>query len=275
MLKIRTDAFIEAENIGYLNIDNVVAESMSRHFCMGISAVNIQDSTLMSKDSCIFWISDAGIKKASISYHGNVLLSVDNGPFYWPRTATKEDLQRILPSYEQCSADMNEGIAIRMKNYVPGFTNMLQMAGYKLDPDPGEDTSAVYRYIMPENATTTCASGMFLRLHRILFQSKICHLPLIPMQIPLTMKSLTKTKITKNPPLATPTSFIHDEDEPYQDSDDDEDDDEPRNIPVEPVTLDHPIRFSRRHHPSGGRPRSEERREPRRKQSGTERKSEW
>ena len=57
-----TDAFIEAENIGYLNIDNVVAESMSRHFCMGISAVNIQDSTLMSKDSCIFWISDAGIK---------------------------------------------------------------------------------------------------------------------------------------------------------------------------------------------------------------------
>ena len=30
--------------------------------------------------------------------------------------------------------------------------------------------------------------------------------------------------------------FIHDEDEPYQDSDDDEDDDEPRNIPVKSVT---------------------------------------
>ena len=229
-----TDAFIEAENIGYLNIDNVVAESMSRHFCMGISAVNIQDSTLMSKDSCIFWISDAGIKKASISYHGNVLLSVDNGPFYWPRTATKEDLQRILPSYEQCSADMNEGIAIRMKNYVPGFTNMLQMAGYKLDPDPGEDTSAVYRYIMPENATTLAL------LDVLATPSDMIPIEDMPLATDSDADSIANEIIDEDEDYekSTPSNaddFIRDEDEPYQDSDDDEDDDEPRNIPIEPV----------------------------------------
>ncbi len=230
-----TDAFIEAENIGYLNIDNVVAKSMSRCFCKGISAVNIQDSTLMSEDSCIFWISDDRIKKASISYHGNVLLSVDRGPFYWPMTATIEDLQRILPSYEQCSADMNEGIAIRMKNYVPGFTNMLQMAGYKLDPDPGEDTSAVYKYIMPKKATTLAL------LDVLATPSDMIPIEDMPLATDSDADSIDNEIIDEDEDYekSTPSNaddFIHDEDEPYQDSDDDEDDEEPRNIPVKSVT---------------------------------------
>ena len=69
--------------------------------------------------------------------------------------------------------------------------------------------------------------------------------------------------------------MIVDEDEPYQDSDDDEDDDEPRNIPVKSVTPAIPSTLPEDTVTSERRLRFEERREPRRKQSGTGRKSEW
>lgn len=228
------DAFIKAENIGYLNIDNVVAESMSRCFCKGISAVNIQDSTLMSKDSCIFWISDDGIKKASISYQGHVVLSADSGPFLWPAAVSAEALQRILPSYDQCSSNINKGIAIRMKNYPPGFVDKLQTARYKLDPDPTVDSSAEYRYIMPDDSATIAI------LAELATPSDIIPVEDMPIATDSDADFMDDEIVDEDEAYekSTPSNAdesILDEDEPYQDEEDDEEAKEDRNTSAVPV----------------------------------------
>ena len=215
-----TDPLINAENIGSLKLNDVVYENMSRVFCQGISKAVIADSRLTSEDTCIFSIPEK-IEAASISYQGHVVLSADSGPFLWPAVVSAEALQRILPSYEQCSADINEGIVIRMKNYPPGFVDKLQTAGYKLDPDPRVDSSAEYGYIMPDDSATIAI------LAELATPSDIIPVEDMPIATDSDADFMDDEIIDEDEAYekSTPSNAdesILDEDESYQDEEDDE-----------------------------------------------------
>lgn len=227
------DFLINAESIKSLKLNDVVYENMSRVFCEGISEAVIADSRLTSEDTCIFSIPEK-IEAASISYQGHVVLSADSGPFLWPAVVSAEALQRILPSYEQCSADINEGIVIRMKNYPPGFVDKLQTAGYKLDPDPRVDSSAEYGYIMPDDSATIAI------LAELATPSDIIPVEDMPIATDSDADFMDDEIIGENEAYekSTPSNAdesILDEDEPYQDEEDDEEAKEDRNTSAVPV----------------------------------------
>lgn len=221
------DFLINAENIGSFKLNDVIYENMSRVFCEGISKAVIADSRLTSEDTCIFSIPEK-IEAASISYQGHVVLSADSGPFLWPAVVSAEALQRILPSYEQCSSDINEGIAIRMKNYPPGFVDKLQTAGYKLDPDPRVDSSAEYGYIMPDDSATIAI------LAELATPSDIIPVEDMPIATDSDADFMDDEIIDEDEAYekSTPSNAdesILDEVEPYQDEEDDEEAKEDRN----------------------------------------------
>lgn len=229
------DFLINAGNIKSFKLNNVVYENMSRVFCQGILEAVIADSRLTSKENCIFSIPE-GIEAASISYQGHVVLSADSGPFLWPAVVSAEALQRILPSYEQCSSDINEGIVIRMKNYPPGFVNKLQTAGYKLDPDPRVDSSAEYGYIMPDD------SAAIAILSELATPSDIVPVEDMPIATDSDADFMDDEIIDEDETYekSTPSDAdesILDEDEPYQDEEDDEEAKEDRNTSAESVIL--------------------------------------
>lgn len=227
------DFLINAENIGSFKLNDVVYENMSRVFCEGISKAVIADSRLTSEDTCIFSIPEK-IEAASISYQGHVVLSADSGPFLWPEVVSAEALQRILPSYDQCSSDINEGIVIRMKNYPPEFVNKLQTAGYKLDPDPRVDSSAEYGYIMPDDSATIAI------LAELATPSDIIPVEDMPIATDSDADFMDDEIIDEDEAYekSTPSNAdepILDEDEPYQDEEDDEEAKEDRNTSAVPV----------------------------------------
>lgn len=228
------DALIEAENIGYLKIDNVIGENMTRCLWKGGTVSNISDSTLTRETMPIFWIN-SNIEKASVTYEGHVVISSGSGAIGWSGSSNPEDLQRILPKPEQCSSDIDSGVVIRMKDYGPGFPDMLKKAGYKLDPDPRTDTSAVYGYIMPDDAVTLAL------LDVLATPSDIIPIEDMPIATDSDADSINDeiTDEDEDYEKSTPSNadeYILDEDEPYQDEDDESEDEENRNIPVEPVT---------------------------------------
>lgn len=220
------DFLINAGKIESFKLNDVVYENMSRVFCDGISRAVIADSRLMGeKTNYIFSILEEKIEAVSISYQGHVVLSADGGPFKWP---SAEALQRILPSYEQCSADINEGIVIRMKNYPPGFVDKLQTAGYKLDPDPRVDSSAEYGYIMPDD------SAAIAILSELATPSDIIPVENMPIATDSDADFMDDEIIDEDEAYekSTPSNAdesILDEDEPYQDEEDDEEAKEDRN----------------------------------------------
>lgn len=227
------DFLINAGSIKSLKLNDVIYENMSRVFCEGISKAVIADSRLTSEDTCIFSIPEK-IEAASISYQGHVVLSADSGPFLWPAVVSAEALQRILPSYEQCSSDINEGIVIRMKNYWPGFVEKLQTAGYKLDPDPKVDSSAEYGYIMPDDSATIAM------LAELATPSDIIPVEDMPIATDSDADFMDDEIVDEDEAYekSTPSNAdesILDEDEPYQDEEDDGEAKEDRNTSAVPV----------------------------------------
>lgn len=226
------DFLINAENIKSFKLNDVIYENMSRVFCKGISKAVIANSRLMGeKTNYIFSILEEKIEAVSISYQGHVVLSADGGPFKWP---SAEALQRILPSYEQCSADINEGIVIRMKNYPPGFVDKLQTAGYKLDPDPRVDSSVEYGYIMPDDSATIAM------LAELATPSDIIPVEDMPIATDSDADFMDDEIVDEDEAYekSTPSNAdesILDEDEPYQDEEDDEEAKEDRNTSAVPV----------------------------------------
>lgn len=226
------DSLINAENIGYFKLNDVIYENMSRVFCDGISEAVIADSRLMAeKTNYIFSILEEKIEAVSISYQGHVVLSADGGPFKWP---SAEALQRILPSDVQCSSNINEGIVIRMKHYPPGFVNKLQTTGYKLDPDPRVDSSAEYGYIMPDDSATIAM------LAELATPSDIIPVEDMPIATDSDADFMDDEIVDEDEAYekSTPSNAdesILDEDEPYQDEEDDEEAKEDRNTSAVPV----------------------------------------
>lgn len=228
-----SDFLINAGNIKSFKLNDVVYENMSRVFCQGILEAAIADSRLTSEETCIFSIPEV-IEKTKISYKGYVVLSADSVPFRWPAKVSAEALKRILPSYEQCSADINEGIVIRMKNYWPGFVGKLQTAGYKLDPDPRVDSSAEYGYIMPDD------SAAIASLAELATPSDIIPVEDMPVATDSDADFMDDEIIDEDEAYekSTPSNAdesILDEDEPYQDEEDDEEAKEDRNTSAVPV----------------------------------------
>ena len=226
------DFLINAENIGSFKLNDVIYENMSRVFCEGISEAVIADSRLMcEKTNYIFSILEEKIEAVSISYQGHVVLSADGGPFKWP---SAYGLQRILPSDVQYSSNINEGIAIRMKNYPPGFVDKLQTAGYKLDPDPTVDSSAEYRYIIPDDSATIAI------LAELATPSDIIPAEDMPIATDSDADFMDDEIVDEDEAYekSTPNNAdesILDEDEPYQDEEDDEEAKEDRNTSAVPV----------------------------------------
>lgn len=226
------DFLINAENIGSFKLNDVIYENMSRVFCEGISEAVIADSRLMcEKTNYIFSILEEKIEAVSISYQGHVVLSADGGPFKWP---SAYGLQRILPSDVQCSSNINKGIAIRMKNYPPGFVDKLQTARYKLDPDPTVDSSAEYRYIMPDDSATIAI------LAELATPSDIIPVEDMPIATDSDADFMDDEIVDEDEAYekSTPSNAdesILDEDEPYQDEEDDEEAKEDRNTSAVPV----------------------------------------
>ncbi len=226
------DYLINAEGIQSLKLNDVVYENMSRVFCEGISKAVIANSRLTcEKTNYIFSILEEKIEAVSISYQGHVVLSADGGPFKWP---SAEALQRILPSYEQCSADINEGIVIRMKNYPPGFVDKLQTAGYKLDPDPTVDSSAEYRYIMPDDSATIAI------LAELATPSDIIPVEDMPIATDSDADFMDDEIIDEDEAYekSTPSNAdesILDEDEPYQDDEEAKEDRNTSAVPMIPA----------------------------------------
>ena len=121
-----------------------------------------------------------------------------------------------------------------MKNYPPGFVDKLQTAGYKLDPDPTVDSSAEYRYIMPDDSATIAI------LAELATPSDIIPVEDMPIATDSDADFMDDEIVDEDEAYekSTPSNAdesILDEDEPYQDEEDDEEAKEDRNTSAVPV----------------------------------------
>ncbi len=133
---------------GVVRAKAVTYEGMTRPFCIETENLFLEDSTFQGEDVPFF--RNSSIAAPKITYSGNVLLSMNAGPFPYDGVLAED----ILPTEDQCSSSEGQGIVIRMKNYAPGFDTFLEEAGYTLlSKDDG------YQYIMPLTTTSLALIG--------------------------------------------------------------------------------------------------------------------
>lgn len=133
---------------GVVRAKAVTYEGMTRPFCTETETLFLEDSTFQGEDVPLF--RNSSIAAPKITYSGNVLLSMNGGPFPYDGVLAED----ILPTEDQCSSSEGQGIVIRMKNYAPGFDTFLEEAGYTLlSKDDG------YQYIMPLTTTSLALIG--------------------------------------------------------------------------------------------------------------------
>lgn len=222
------------------NINKLVYEKIPTKFFKSDGAKSVfslKNSRLTSNGLVIFDLSSMTEENTRISYEGNVLLSNDNDNgdvFSFARVGTDSHhaVYGILPAPDKCSIDDNNGIVIRSKssNFCNIFDLELQDIGYgyyRKDESPYGYLTAYEPQIMLLNMELATPSDM---------------IPIedMPLATDSDADSIANEIIDEDEDYekSTPSNaddFIHDEDEPYQDSDDD-DDEEPRNIPVKSVT---------------------------------------